>query len=226
MLKNIRWTESRAAATSAGEREQRGRNVVVGQVVVGAADGFGQPSLGGHRGTVGDGRAARRGGVHGQQVPAGPGADSCRPADQRLVLRAAAERDHDALPDVTAAKMLAAGPAQQGAARQRGGHPPEGKLAQRRQVSRLERPVQRAPGPLGRVDVAAGHPVPQRLRRHVHQLDLIRGGNDRIRHRFPGGTPVILFTTSASDSRFWMLAVETTSIPARSRSSTSCQRAA
>src|SRR5215469_7907736 len=94
-----------------------------------------------------------------------PGGDPCRPADQRLALRAAADRDYHALPDVTAAQILAAGPVRQGAARERGGFPPEGKLAQRRQDSSVECPAQRALGLLCRVDAAAGHPVSQCLRR-------------------------------------------------------------
>ncbi len=40
------------------------------------------------------------------------------------------------------------------------------------------------------------------------------------------GTPVIWWTTSLSDSRCWMLTVETTSIPASRISSMSCQRLA
>ena len=74
------------------------------------------------------GRAARPGGVHRQQVPAGPGGDPGRPADQGLALRATAERDHHPLPGLTAAGIAATGIAAIGkaaprAAGQRGGQP-------------------------------------------------------------------------------------------------------
>jgi len=50
----------------------------------------GRPAPGGEHGPAGAGRAAGPGGVHRQQVPAGPGGDPGRPADQSLALRATA----------------------------------------------------------------------------------------------------------------------------------------
>ena len=124
--------------------------------------------------------------MHRQQVPAGPGGDTGRPADQHLALRATAERDHHPLPGLTAAGIAATAEVPPRAAGQRGGQPPQGQLAQRRQVPRLEPAAQRRLRLVRRVDVAAGQPVPQGLRRHVHQLDLARRADDRIGHTLPG----------------------------------------
>ena len=94
------------------------------------------------------------------------------PEGQALIRRAAriAARSGGDLLAVHAAPpgSPAAGPVPQGAARECGGYPPEGKLAQHRQVSGLERPAERVLGRPCRVDMAAGHPVSQRLRRDVH----------------------------------------------------------
>ncbi len=121
-----------------GERQQRGRNVLVGQLVVAAAERDGQLPLGGERGTVCGGWAARWGGVYGQQVAAGPGGDPGRPADQRLALRAAAKRDHHPLPGVTVIGNPAARLVPLRVAGQRAGQPEQGSLAQHRQVPGLE----------------------------------------------------------------------------------------
>jgi len=123
--------------------------------------------------------------VHRQQLSAGPGGDPGRPADQGLALRATAQGDHHPLPGLTAAGVAATGKVPPRAAGQRGGQPQQGKLAQRRQVPRLEPAAQRRLRLVCRVDVAAGQPVPQGLRRHVHQLDLARRSDDQIGHSLP-----------------------------------------
>ena len=90
-----------SGALRLGECQQRGRDVGVGQLVVRAAERDGELPLGGERGASSSGRAWRPGGMHGQQVPGGPGGDPCRPADESLALRAAAEHDHHPLPGMT-----------------------------------------------------------------------------------------------------------------------------
>jgi hypothetical protein len=70
--------------------------------------------------------------------------------------------------------------------------------------------------------VAAGHPLAQNLRRRTHQLDLACRADDRLRAGLRGAAPVVFATTSATEARCPMLTVEITSIPAASRSSTSC----
>ena len=50
---------------------------------------------------------------------------------------------------------------------------PQRDLAQRRQVGLGEEAVERDRRPLGRVDVAVAHPLAQRVRAHVHELDLV-----------------------------------------------------
>jgi hypothetical protein len=63
------------------------------------------------------------GGVHGQQVPAAPGGDPRRPADQQLALRTAAERGHHPLPGGTAGGIVAAGAVPLWVAGKLGGQP-------------------------------------------------------------------------------------------------------
>ena len=168
-----------------GEGQQRRRDVLVGELVVCAAGRLGHPALGGEHGMAGGGRAARPGGVHREQIPAGPGGNPGRPADESLAFRATAKRDHHPLPGLTAAGIAAAVKVPTRAAGQRGGQPQQGKLAQCRQVPRLEPAAQRRLHLVCRVDVAAGQPVPQGLWRRVHQLDLARGADDRIGHSLP-----------------------------------------
>ena len=56
-------------------------------------------------------------------------------------------------------------------------------LPERGEVLRGEEPLQRELGlPLVRVDVPVEHPSPERVRRHVDELDLIRHVDDPVRH--------------------------------------------
>jgi hypothetical protein len=70
--------------------------------------------------------------------------------------------------------------------RQRSSQPPQGELAQGQQGPDAERTGQRCLSVSAWVDAAAGYPVSQYFRRHVHQLDLVRGADDRVRHGLPG----------------------------------------
>ena len=62
------------------------------------------------------------------------------------------------------------------------GDPQQRQLAQRREVADPEVVRQRGVDLLGRVDVAVGHAAPQRLGRHVDQLDLVGGPDDGVGH--------------------------------------------
>jgi hypothetical protein len=168
-----------------GERQQRGRDVGAGQLVVGAAERDGQLPLGGELGATSSGRPRRPGDMHGQQGPSGPGGDPCRPADQRLALRAAAERDHHPLPGMTVTRSHPAGARPPPLAGQLASQPQQGELTQRAQGRSLEPAAQRCPGSFRRVDVPVRQAFLQRLRRHVHQLDLARRADHWIRHGFP-----------------------------------------
>ena len=63
--------------------------------------------------------------------------------------------------------------------------PQQRELAQRRQVADPEVVGERRIDLLGLVDVAVRHPAAQRLGRHVDQLDLVGGPDDRVGHRLP-----------------------------------------
>jgi hypothetical protein len=141
-----------------GERQQRARDVRVGQLVVGAAERDGELPLGGERGATGSGQVGRTGGMHGQQVPGGPGGDPGCPADERLALRAATERDHHPLPGMTITQNLGAGAGPPPVAGQLVGQPQQGKLPQRGQVRSLEPAAQHCPGPVLRIDVPVRQP--------------------------------------------------------------------
>ena len=65
------------------------------------------------------------------------------------------------------------------------GDPEQGQLAQRGEVADPEVVAQRGVDLLGRVDVAVRHPPPQRLGRHVDQLDLVGGAHDGVGHASP-----------------------------------------
>ena len=53
-------------------------------------------------------------------------------------------------------------------------------LSQRGQVRLGEEPVERDGGPLGRVDIAVAHPLAERVRAHVDELDLVGRGQDLV----------------------------------------------
>ena len=62
------------------------------------------------------------------------------------------------------------------------GHPEQGELPEGGEVAGSEVVGERGVDPLGRVDVAVGHAATERLRRHVDQLDLLRGSDDGVRN--------------------------------------------
>jgi hypothetical protein len=61
--------------------------------------------------------------------------------------------------------------------------PEQGELAQRREVTGPEVVRERGVDPLGRVDIAAGEPVPQGERREVDQLQLVSAADDLVGDR-------------------------------------------
>ena len=63
------------------------------------------------------------------------------------------------------------------------GDPEQRELAQRAEVAGPEVVAERGVDPLGRVDVAVGHAAPERLRRHVDELDLLGPADDRVGDR-------------------------------------------
>ena len=63
------------------------------------------------------------------------------------------------------------------------GHPEERELAQRAEVPGPEVVAERGVDALRRIDVPVGHPAPERLRRHVDELDLVGAPDDLVRDR-------------------------------------------
>ena len=64
------------------------------------------------------------------------------------------------------------------------GDPQQGQFAQRAEVAGAEVVGQRGVDPLGRVDVAVGHPAADRLGRHVDELELVGPPDDVVGHGF------------------------------------------
>ena len=122
--------------------------------------------------------------MHGQQVAAGALSHPGGAADQCLALRTAGERDDDplaGLPDVVdvVLGLVATQPLVDAV-----GEPEQRQLPQRGQVADPEVVAQGGVDPLGRVDVAVREAPPQRLRGHVHELDLVGAADDGVGHGF------------------------------------------
>ncbi|EPJ41365.1 putative Sensor protein KdpD [Streptomyces afghaniensis 772] len=167
----------------AGEGEQRGRYVVADHVMERSAEVLDEGPL--HRQFLGRGRGqpVAAGYVDGEYLAAGALlGQPRRPADERPALGPAGQADHDPLaraPDprhpVVAAVLGEVGvdPV---------GHPEQRQLAQGGQVAGAEVVRQGRVDLVGCVDVAVRHPPPQRLGRHVDQLDLAGPPYDLVRH--------------------------------------------
>ena len=124
--------------------------------------------------------------MHGQQVAArGPGGDPRGAPDESVALGAAGERDDDPLPRLPGALDTVRGPVGLQALVDLVGQPQQGQLAQRGQVAGAEVVGQRRVDFLRRVDVPVRHPAPERLGRHVDQLDLVGGAHHGVRDRLP-----------------------------------------
>ena len=95
-----------------------------------------------------------------------------RPPDRPDRRRAAVDEDQDAIGHE---RQLLARDRVLELALDAPGHQPQAQLAQRGQVRLREEPVEGDLRALGRVDVAVLHPLPQRVRAHVDELDLVRG---------------------------------------------------
>ena len=121
--------------------------------------------------------------VHAEQVGLGALGHAGGPADQVLAAGRAGDGDHDPLPRLPRAVDAVGLHVVLEPVVDLVGHPQQGQLAQRRQVADPEVVAQGGVDLLGRVDVAVGHAPPQRLGRHVDQLDLVGGAHHRVGHR-------------------------------------------
>ncbi len=170
-----------------GEVDEGGGDVVARDPPVLPAELLEQPPLGGHHLDVLL-VALRESGVGNDmdtdQLALGALGDAGGAADEVVGVRCAGEGHDDSLSGlprpgdaVTVAVVL-----------QRVvdsvGHPQQGQLAQCRQVAGPEVVGQRGVDLVGAVHVAVGQPTTQRLRRHVHQLDVVGGPHHMVRDRF------------------------------------------
>jgi hypothetical protein len=159
------------------------RNVIADDLVVGAAEAFGQGPLPGQVRRAGPGQAVAGGDMDSEQVGAlGPSGDAGGAADQRVTFGAAGQRDHHPL-----AGLPGTGDAMVGAVAFQllvdlASDPQQGQFPQRGQVADPEVMGQRRIDLLGRVDVAVRHPAAQRVGSHVDQLDLISAAHHLIGH--------------------------------------------
>ena len=129
------------------------------------------------------GQAVVAGHVHGEQVGAlGAGGDPGGPADQRVALGAAGQRDDDALAGLPGGRDVVLGAVPVELLVDLVGEPEQRQLAQRGEVADPEVVAERGVDLLRLVDVAVGHPPAQRLRGHVDELDLLGPADDLVRH--------------------------------------------
>ena len=157
-----------------GEGEDRVGRVVADDGVEGAAELVG---LGGEPGQLvgrDSGEAVLTRDVQRLPLPAGPAAGDPRcPSHERGRLRPPADRHDDALAGGPRGVDLVLLAIALEALVDAVGEPQEGQLAQRGEVALAEVARQRRVDLVGGVDVAVGHPAPQRLGAHVDQLDLV-----------------------------------------------------
>ena len=221
-------TSTSGSARSAGRRRAAGararpRTALVGEHEMRGARAIGRPPPGPRRRRPPrPGRPRRRGRRRRRGPPGGRGSgrtsarstsgvstttatsarverarERRRAADGAHRRRAAVDEDEDALGDER--QLLAgdarprAGPRRVRATRR------SDELAQRRQVRLGEEPLERDLGALGRVDVAVPHPLAERVRAHVDELDLVGASSSTSSgRRSLTGAPVIVATASAT----------------------------
>ena len=129
------------------------------------------------------GEAVLRADVHGDQVALHALGHAPRTPYEAIVVLGAREGDDDALarlprpldpliPSIRVERLLDAV-----------GHPEERELSEGPEVPDAEVVAERRVDPLGRIDVAVGHPPPERLGAHVDELDLIGPPNDLVGDR-------------------------------------------
>lgn len=167
------------------ELHQGGGDVIADHGVVAAAEVLDQPPLPDQRSVRGarsEPVAARD--VDGEQVTAyRPVGDAGGPPDEGAALGAAGQRDHDPLPNLPDPTDAVLGAVRLKRLVDAVGHPQQGELTQRRQISGSEVVGERRVDLRGRIDVAVRHPAAQPFGRHVHQLDLMGSADDLIGHR-------------------------------------------
>ena len=171
---------------AAGEVEDRLGDVAAGDLVHHAAQLLDQLAVRGQGLRVRVHEPVGSRDVAGEQLAAGAAAgDLGGPAQHGLALRPAGQRDDDPLPRGPGRRDAVRGAVALQRLLDAVGQPEQGQLAQRRQVARPEVVGQRGVDPVGRVDVAVRHAAPQRLGRHVDELDLVGGANDVVRDGLP-----------------------------------------
>ncbi len=172
----------------AREVDERARDVVADDLVVGAAERLDERALRRERARRRRAQAVLARHVHREQLAAGrAGGDAGAAAQQGLALRAAGQRDDDALARLPRAVDAVLGAVRLQRAVDLVGEPEQGELAQRGEVAEAEVVRQGRVDPLGRVDRAGREPVAQRLRREVDDLDLVGAAHDGVRHRLALG---------------------------------------
>ena len=121
--------------------------------------------------------------VYAEQVALGPVGHARRSPDEHVAARRAGQRDHDALARLPVAFDAVVFEVLLEVLLDAVGDPEQRDLSQRREVARTEVVRQRRVDALGRVDVAVRHPAPQRLGRHVDELDLLGLADDGVGDR-------------------------------------------
>ncbi len=163
--------------------EQRVPDVGAGDLVIRAAELLHQLALPLEELRRGRRQAVLRNHVDGDELALRPLCDAGSAADDALAVGRTGERDdhaltrlpglHDPVPRAVLGKRFV----------HTVGKPCERELSQRRKVAGTEVVGECGVDPLGRVDVPAGEPIAERIRREVDELELVGLADDRIGDR-------------------------------------------
>ncbi len=163
-----------------GEVDERGGDVSAGDPVVRAPELEEQGRVFLQQGRGGFGKSVVIADVDPEEVALRAGGHAGGPPDELLPARRAGEGDHHPFPGFPRADD----PVRRHVALQRVldpvGDPEQRQLAQGGQVADAEVVAEGGVDLLGGIDVAVGHPAPERLRAHVDELDVVGGPDHRV----------------------------------------------
>ena len=169
---------------AASEIDQRSRNLLTHDLVVGAAQRFGELLLSLEDAGVTLCETIRRGDMHGEQLSAARTAgDACPPAEQGLALASAGEGDDYPFAGIPGAVDALLRPVPPQRRVHLIGEPEQGQLAQRGEVAQTKVVAEGGIHSTGGVDHALAEPVTQGLGREVDQFDLVGASQDRVGDR-------------------------------------------
>jgi hypothetical protein len=168
---------------AASECQQSVGDIGADHLVVGASKVFHQRSLTGQMCGVATAEAVTTDNVHCEQISTlGPGRDARRPTNQGFALGTSGQRNNHPLTCFPLGADVVIGTVVIELLIDLAGHPEERQLTQGGEVADSEVVAQGGIDRLRRIDIAVHQPSPQRFRRHINQLNLLRLSNYGVRY--------------------------------------------